>query len=93
MRAKRSHEAYGELDKKNHTGETEIRDAKEATCGADGYTGDSYCKDCGEKTAIGTKIDKTGTHTWDAGVVTKEATVTEKGEKTYNQRSNSYRKG
>ena len=27
--------------------ETEIRNAKEATCTEDGYTGDRYCKDCG----------------------------------------------
>ena len=27
---------------------TEIRDAKEATCLEDGYTGDTYCLDCGK---------------------------------------------
>ena len=31
----------------NGHGETEIRNAKEATCTEDGYTGDRYCKDCG----------------------------------------------
>ena len=40
-------EAYGETDPENHTGETEIRDAKEATDTEDGYTGDTYCLDCG----------------------------------------------
>ncbi len=77
------HEGYGELDKNNHAGETEVKDAKEATCAVDGYTGDTYCKDCGAKIATGTKIDKSTAHTWDNGVVTKEATATEKGEKTY----------
>jgi len=66
-----------------HAGETEVKDAKKATCAVDGYTGDTYCKDCGAKIATGTKIDKSTTHTWDNGVVTKEATATEKGEKTY----------
>lgn len=77
------HEGYGELDKNNHAGETEVKDAKKATCAVDGYTGDTYCKDCGAKIATGTKIAKTTNHTWDNGVVTKEATATEKGEKTY----------
>ena len=40
-------EAYGETDPENHTGETEIRDAKEATDTEDGYTGDTYCLGCG----------------------------------------------
>ncbi len=61
----------------------EIRDAKEATCEEEGYTGDTYCKGCDEKIATGTKIDKSTIHTWDDGVVTKEPTATEKGEKTY----------
>ena len=32
---------------------TEIRDAKEATCIEEGYTGDTYCVDCGELIAVG----------------------------------------
>ena len=40
---------YGELNPENHTGETEIKNAVEATCDADGYTGDTYCKGCGTK--------------------------------------------
>lgn len=39
----------GEVDATNHTGETEIKDAIEQTCTTDGYSGDIYCKDCGEK--------------------------------------------
>ena len=62
---------------------TEIRNKKEATCKAEGYTGDMYCKDCGEKLSDGKTIAKTTKHTWDAGKVTKAATCTEKGVKTY----------
>ena len=37
---------------------TEIRNQREATCKEEGYTGDTYCKDCGEKLASGTTIEK-----------------------------------
>lgn len=60
----------------------EVRNAKKATCTEDGYTGDTYCKDCGEKLEAGSVIKKLG-HTWDNGVITKEATETEEGVKTY----------
>ena len=39
---------------------TEIRNAKDATCTKDGYTGDTYCKDCGEKIGTGTAIPAKG---------------------------------
>ena len=60
----------------------EVKNAKKATCTEDGYTGDTYCKDCGTKLESGTVINKLG-HTWDNGVITKEATETEEGVKTY----------
>ena len=41
----------------DHT-HTEIRNQQEATCKEKGYTGDTYCKDCGEKLAAGTTIEK-----------------------------------
>ena len=41
----------------DHT-HTEIRNQREATCKEKGYTGDTYCKDCGEKLAAGTTIEK-----------------------------------
>ena len=53
---------YGELNPDNHTGGTEIRGAVEATCNADGYTGDTYCLGCGEKITTGTVIPATGKH-------------------------------
>ena len=39
---------------------TEIRNAKAATCTEDGYSGDTYCKDCGEKIGTGTAIPAKG---------------------------------
>lgn len=60
----------------------EVRNAKKATCAEDGYTGDTYCTDCNTKLESGTVVNKLG-HTWDNGVITKEATGTEEGVKTY----------
>ena len=37
---------------------TEIINKKDATCSVEGYTGDTYCKDCGEKLAAGITIEK-----------------------------------
>ena len=39
-----------------HAGGTELRDTLDATCEAVGYTGDAYCKGCGEKLAAGQEI-------------------------------------
>ena len=41
----------------DHT-HTEIRNQREATCKEEGYTGDIYCKDCGEKLVTGTATGK-----------------------------------
>ena len=51
---------YGELDKNNHTGGTEIKDAKDATCTENGYTGDTYCKGCDAKLESGKVIPAAG---------------------------------
>ena len=61
---------------------TEVRNVKEATCAEEGYTGDTYCKDCGTKLSTGEKIAKKA-HIWDSGRVTQEATCTKTGTKTY----------
>lgn len=53
-------EAYGEVDPFHHAGNTEVRGAKNATAAEDGYTGDTYCKDCGAKLQSGTVIPATG---------------------------------
>ena len=56
---------------------TELRNAKEATCTKPGYTGDTYCTDCGEKTGTGTAIPAKGhTEVTDPAV---EPTCTEPG--------------
>ena len=71
--------AYGDKDAANHAGGTEVKDAKEATCTADGYTGDTYCKGCGVKLQSGTLIKATG-HTGGTEVKdAKEATCTADG--------------
>lgn len=62
---------------------TETRDDVEATCIQAGYTGDTYCLDCGEKIADGETIPAAGAHTWGEGVETTPATCTEDGEMTY----------
>ena len=51
---------YGELNKNNHTGGTEVKDAKDATCTENGYTGDTYCKGCGAKLESGKVIPAAG---------------------------------
>ena len=40
--------------------DTEIRNAKDATCTAPGYTGDTYCKECGNKISSGEVIAAKG---------------------------------
>lgn len=62
---------------------TEIRNKKAATCGETGYTGDTYCTDCGKRLAYGQTIKKTGNHTWDDGKTTTEPTCTINGITTF----------
>lgn len=62
---------------------TEVRNVKEATCKEEGYTGDTYCTDCGEKLSSGEPTAKKA-HDWDEGKVTTEATCKNTGVKTYN---------
>ena len=61
----------------NHTGGTEIKNAKSATCTAEGYTGDTYCKGCGAKIKSGTVIAKLA-HKYTSEIV-KQPTCNEKG--------------
>lgn len=61
---------------------TEVRNVKEATCAQEGYTGDTYCEDCGTLLSTGNSIPKTA-HTWDGGKVTQKATCTTKGITTF----------
>ncbi len=41
----------------NHSN-TEVRNKKDATTSSEGYTGDTYCKDCGKLISSGTSIPK-----------------------------------
>ena len=43
-----------------HTGGTEVKDAKDATCTENGDTGDTYCKGCGDKLESGKVIPAAG---------------------------------
>ena len=62
---------------------TEIRDKKDATCKDEGYTGDTYCTDCGKKISLGQAVAKTNNHSYDDGKITTEPTCTKKGTKTF----------
>ena len=61
---------------------TELRNAKEATCTKPGYTGDTYCTDCNEKISDG-KIIPAKEHSWNKGEITTEPTCKDKGVKTF----------
>ncbi len=52
----------GNINPDNHTGETEIRNAKPATEFENGYTGDTHCADCGELLEKGETIPATHKH-------------------------------
>lgn len=56
---------------------TEVRNAAESTCSASGYTGDTYCTDCGKRLAEGTVIVRKAHTTTRINV--KEASCTETG--------------
>lgn len=57
----------------------EVRDARDATCTEDGYTGDSCCTICGEVVVKGETIPALG-HNWSEWTCAQEPTCTETGE-------------
>ena len=67
-------------DPKNHVGETELKNAKAATCTESGYTGDTYCKSCGELIEKG-KVSPVVPHQFGEWIIVKQPTRTEVGEK------------
>ena len=71
----------GDKDVKKHMGNTTVRNAVDATCGAAGYTGDTYCE-CGEKIGSGTVIDATGEHQYTEEVSRTAATCMATGSVT-----------
>ena len=68
--------------KHTDTTKREVRNAKAATCTLDGYSGDIYCTNCGNLIEAGSVTKAVG-HQWDNGVITKAATATQTGIKTY----------
>jgi hypothetical protein len=54
---------YGEVDGFVHTGNTELKNEKAATCNETGYTGDVYCADCDVLLTAGEATSATGEHT------------------------------
>lgn len=61
--------------------QTTVNGRKDATCQAEGYTGDTVCTECGVTLLVGTVIPKTA-HSY-TGAVTKAATTEEEGVMTY----------
>ena len=72
-----------EKDASNHTGTaTVIKNAVTVSCGADGYTGDTYWSCCDTLYASGETIPATGKHNYKA-TITVQASCKVDGEKTY----------
>ena len=69
------------VDPSNHCN-TEIRNTVEASCSQEGYTGDTYCKDCNILLIQGNSISKLE-HTWNEGIITSESTCISSGVRTY----------
>lgn len=80
---------YAELDASCQHGSTTVKGVIPATCENDGYTGDTVCDNCGGVVKAGTAIPALG-HDWDDGVVTKNVTRTENGEKIYTCKHDSF---
>ncbi len=76
------------IDKTNHV-HTAVVGQKEATCTAEGYTGDTKCSDCGTVIEQGKAIAKKA-HELDDGTVTKEATCSATGVRTYKCKNCEY---
>ena len=74
-----NHTLYAHWSCKHST--TELRNVKAATCSAEGYTGDTYCKTCGTKTKSGTAVAKL-THSY-TSTITTAPTCTQAGVKTF----------
>ncbi len=63
---------------------TTVRDIRKATCTEKGYTGDTYCTDCGAIIRRGehTAVDPNN-HSYDGGVITTQPTILSEGVRTY----------
>ena len=70
------------VSSKEHTLASIPINQKDATCIEEGYSGDKYCEVCKKIVEKGKTIPKMD-HQWDSGEITKTATCTESGTKTY----------
>ncbi|MBR5232572.1 MAG: bacterial Ig-like domain-containing protein [Clostridia bacterium] len=51
---------YGKVSASKHSGKTEVKNAVKATCTEKGFSGDTYCLDCGKLTLSGVITQPTG---------------------------------
>lgn len=65
-----------------HHASKEVRGVRKATCTRAGYTGDTYCKVCGQKVASGKAVSAPD-HKWNSGVVVRKPTITATGIRKY----------
>lgn len=72
-------ERYGEVAPAKHAGGTELKNKKDATCTEKGYTGDTYCKGCGEKLSDGKDIPMLD-HDYSDWTIVRKPTAVAKGE-------------
>lgn len=61
---------------------TELWNKVAADCTKTGYSGDTYCLDCGAIISRGTVVKASG-HRWNGGVITKQPTAGKTGTKTF----------
>ena len=71
-------QAYGEVKADNHKN-TELKNKKDATCEAEGYSGDTWCKDCDKEVKKGEVVKKLDHVPATELANKKDATTTEKG--------------
>ena len=60
---------------------TQVQDAADATCDTAGYSGDTYCLDCGKRIATGSVLPATGEHRYGDWQIIREPTTTSFGMK------------
>ena len=63
-----------------HTNTT-VKNAAAATCAEGGYSGDTYCTDCGRLLSSGAATPTTDDHSYGSWTVTQEATATADGQR------------
>ena len=68
--------SHGDKDPQNHTGGTQLKNAKTETCGDKGYTGDTWCLGCDTELSKGRDIAPTGNHAGGTATCTKQAVCT-----------------